>query len=68
MPFLTLLLLTSCGETAKEEKETEAETASEVENNAEDSIDAGTILFFGDSLTAAMGLDPAEGIPPKFRR
>ena len=68
LPFLTLLLLTSCGETAKEEKETEAETASEVENNAEDSADTGTILFFGDSLTAAMGLDPAEGYPAEIQK
>ena len=68
LPFLTLLLLTSCGDTAKEEKETEAETASEVENNAEDSADTGTILFFGDSLTAAMGLDPAEGYPAEIQK
>ena len=63
LPFLILFLFTSCGETSKEEKEAEVETASEVDNEAEDTGDSGKILFFGDSLTAAMGLDPAEGYP-----
>ncbi|WP_037324984.1 arylesterase [Salinimicrobium terrae] len=67
LPFLTLLLFTSCGESVKEKKETEAETASEVENEAENSEDSKTILFFGDSLTAAMGLDPAEGYPAEIQ-
>ena len=69
LPFLTLLFLTSCGETAKEEKEAEAEITSEVENEAENSEeDSNTILFFGDSLTAAMGLDPAEGYPAEIKK
>ena len=69
LPFLTLLILTSCGETAKEEKEAEAEITSEVENEAENSEeDRNTILFFGDSLTAAMGLDPAEGYPAEIKK
>ncbi|MCY2687666.1 arylesterase [Salinimicrobium sp. TH3] len=69
LPFLTLLFLTSCGETAKEEKEAEAEITSEIENEAENSKeDSNTILFFGDSLTAAMGLDPAEGYPAEIEK
>lgn len=39
------------------------EEAGEVEKESETSKDSKTILFFGDSLTAAMGLDPAEGYP-----
>jgi acyl-CoA thioesterase-1 len=69
LPFLILLILTSCGETAKEEKEAEAEITSEVENEAENpEEDNSTILFFGDSLTAAMGLDPAEGFPAEIKK
>ena len=67
LPFLTLLLFTSCGESPKEQKEAEVETASEVKNEAENSEDSKTILFFGDSLTAAMGLDPAEGYPAEIQ-
>lgn len=68
LPFLTLLFFASCGETAKEEKETEPESASEVENSSEKKADTGSILFFGDSLTAAMGLDPAEGYPAEIQK
>jgi acyl-CoA thioesterase-1 len=73
LPFLTLLFLISCGETSKNEKEADMETSSEAETSAEaetemeDSEDTGTILFFGDSLTAAMGLDPSEGYPAEIQ-
>ncbi len=67
LPFLTLLFLTSCGESGKEEKNTETKTASEAEKDTQNSGDNGTILFFGDSLTAAMGLDPAEGYPAEIQ-
>lgn len=64
LPFLILFVFTSCGDTAREEKQAE-ETASEADETegTEDTEDSGKILFFGDSLTAAMGLDPAEGYP-----
>ena len=68
LPFLTLLIFISCGETSN--KEAEVETASEVNNEsegAEDAKDSGKILFFGDSLTAAMGLDTAEGYPAEIQ-
>jgi len=74
LPFLTLLLFSSCKQTEKEAQEAEKNVASEVENETEDTEasedieDTGTILFFGDSLTAAMGLDPAEGYPAEIQK
>lgn len=49
------------------ETSSEAETSAEAETEMEDSEDTGTILFFGDSLTAAMGLDPSEGYPAEIQ-
>ena len=68
LPFLTLLLLTSCGETAKEKNDAEAEIASEAESTTENISDDDNILFFGDSLTAAMGLDTSEGYPAEIQK
>lgn len=67
LPFLALLIFTSCGESAQKEPEveTEEETA---ETNAEAAEGTKTILVFGDSLTAAMGLDPAEGFPAEIQQ
>ena len=67
LPFLFLLVFTSCGESSKDEKEAEVENASEAEKESENSDDTKTILFFGDSLTAALGLDPAEGYPAEIQ-
>lgn len=63
LPFLALLLFTSCGEASKKEVDAEVEAEQSSESEADASRDKKTILFFGDSLTAAMGLDPAEGFP-----
>ena len=68
LPFLTLLFFTSCAETAKKDKEAEVETAVEAEEETDATEDSKTILFFGDSLTAAMGLDPAEGYPGEIQK
>lgn len=61
--FLPFILFTSCGETnteKSEKKETDTvQTESVVKN---DSI-SKSILFFGDSLTAGMGLDPNDAFP-----
>lgn len=59
--FLFILLFPSCaneetGSTA-EEKTTTAETSMETAQKPK------KIIFFGDSLTAAYGLDPGEGFP-----
>lgn len=55
-----LLFLTSCGETAKKEQEVVVEEQLlDEENSAINKV----ILFFGDSLTAGMGLDTENAFP-----
>jgi acyl-CoA thioesterase I len=67
LSFLLIFVILSCGEDPKKEEEPKAEEAAEAENGSEASKDSGTILFFGDSLTAAMGLDPSEGYPAEIQ-
>lgn len=55
-----LLFFTSCGETAKKDQEVVVEEQSSEEENVEGNK---VILFFGDSLTAGMGLDPEDAFP-----
>lgn len=54
------LFFTSCGENKKEQEEKRVE---EVVENAGEESDEGVILFFGNSLTAGMGLEPDEAFP-----
>ncbi len=65
--FLLALLLWNCGETPKQEK-TEAtvktETTAPEKGVAKDD---DVILFFGNSLTAAYGLDTEEGFPNQIQ-
>lgn len=57
-----LFFLVSCGESGKKENERPAETiTSETEEKKE--TQTQKILFFGNSLTAGMGLDPEESFP-----
>ncbi|WP_116770806.1 arylesterase [Maribacter litoralis] len=66
--FLIALLFIGCGE--KTEKK-QTETPTEVENavNKEDiSTDDKVILFYGNSLTAAYGLDVKEGFPNRIQQ
>ncbi|MEP4882701.1 GDSL-type esterase/lipase family protein, partial [Maribacter dokdonensis] len=66
--FLVLLLFVGCGETTEKKP---SETQAEVENTAkkEDvSIDDKVILFYGNSLTAAYGLDVKEGFPNRIQQ
>jgi acyl-CoA thioesterase-1 len=58
--LFVLLLLTSCGETVKKDKEVVAE---EQLSGEENSVGNKVILFFGDSLTAGLGLDPEDAFP-----
>lgn len=63
-PISLLIVFTvflSCGE-QKQESEIPVEKE-ENEEQAEEKEDAKTILFFGDSLTAGMGLNPNEAFP-----
>ena len=58
--LFAFLLLTSCGETAKKDKEVVVEEQVSGEETSEEN---GIILFFGNSLTAGMGLDPEDAFP-----
>jgi len=60
--FLAFAVLLSCGESTKKEVNSEL---SDDEMVTEEVVDEGgkTILFFGDSLTAGMGLDPENAFP-----
>lgn len=54
------LLFISCGETSKKEGEVVEEEQVSTEETSEEN---GVILFFGNSLTAGMGLDPEDAFP-----
>ncbi|MDT0647797.1 arylesterase [Zunongwangia sp. F260] len=60
-PMFFFIFFISCGDSAQKEKENEAGEETTSENNAEK--ETKTILFFGNSLTAGMGLDPDEAFP-----
>ncbi|MDT0685957.1 arylesterase [Autumnicola psychrophila] len=60
-PMFFFIFFISCGDSAQKEKENEAGEERTSENNAEK--ETKTILFFGNSLTAGMGLDPNEAFP-----
>ncbi|NJW52489.1 arylesterase [Salinimicrobium oceani] len=64
---LFIFLFTSCKESSQKEVENEVEETSAEENDSENTENKKTILFFGDSLTAAMGLDPSEGYPAEIQ-
>ncbi|MEO9479215.1 MAG: arylesterase [Maribacter dokdonensis] len=66
--FLVLLLFVGCGETTEKKP---SETQAEVENTdkkEEVSTDDKVILFYGNSLTAAYGLDVKEGFPNRIQQ
>lgn len=67
LPFLVLLILSSCGEASKKEADAQVEAETTSVTGAPSTENTKTILFFGDSLTAAMGLDPAEGFPAEIQ-
>ncbi|MFO7721578.1 MAG: arylesterase [Gillisia sp.] len=59
--LFSFIFLNSCGESPKKEEETRSEKISE--NDNPEKSESGVILFFGNSLTAGMGLDPNEAFP-----
>ena len=65
--FILLTLLNSCGETTKKDVDTEVDVENSEITETESTAASKKILFFGDSLTAAMGLDPAEGYPAEIQ-
>ena len=55
------LIFGSCGESRKQEEQKAGEENKT--NSEEEKEESGTILFFGNSLTAGMGLEPEEAFP-----
>lgn len=65
LPVFCVLLLSlffiSCGENVKQQEETRTEEVAE--NEEQQTTASGIILFFGDSLTAGLGLEQEEAFP-----
>lgn len=61
--FLVLIFLLSCGEKVKKQAESTTTESVIDENTSSEVISAKTILFFGNSLTAGMGLDIKDAFP-----
>lgn len=61
--FLSFLILFSCGEAVKKENDSNTSDDASIENEVEVVSREKTILFFGDSLTAGMGLNPQNAFP-----
>ncbi len=61
--FLWMLVLVGCGENPEKKKNESDSGTSNISENEMIASDTKTILFYGNSLTAAYGLDPKEGFP-----
>lgn len=61
--ILILLLSFSCGENAPKKESKQINKENQQENNNDLATSEKVILFFGNSLTAGMGLDPNEAFP-----
>lgn len=61
--FLVFLLTVSCGENAAKKESKDINKEIQQENNNSSTASKKVILFFGNSLTAGMGLDPNEAFP-----
>lgn len=65
--FFFILLLIGCGE-GKKQKQTDTTTESTVQENGEvEQTESKVILFFGNSLTAAYGLETEDGFPHRIQ-
>ncbi|CAN0402210.1 unnamed protein product, partial [Scytosiphon promiscuus] len=61
--YFLLILFTSCGNMANKKADAEGKKENAVESKLETKSESKVILFFGNSLTAGMGLDPNEAFP-----
>ena len=61
--YIFLLILLSCGDGKNQKNTEEGDAAPSQENTPAETQKGSTILFFGDSLTAGMGLDPNLAFP-----
>ena len=60
--ILLMFLMFSCGENSEKKSEKNNTEEAQTETETQDS-EKGVILFFGNSLTAGMGLEPSEAFP-----
>lgn len=61
--YLLFILLASCGNMASKKTDVGEQEGNSIENKLEAKSGSRVILFFGNSLTAGMGLDPNEAFP-----
>ena len=61
--YLLIIFFTSCGNMATKKADAEGKKENTVESKLEAKSESKVILFFGNSLTAGMGLDPNEAFP-----
>ena len=66
--LLCLLVFSSCGEEKKSEIQEKEDISSEVEEAENTRGEEKSIVFFGNSLTAGMGLDSEEAFPAVLER
>ncbi len=60
--ILLMFLMFSCGENAEKKSEKNSTEEAQTETETQES-EKDVILFFGNSLTAGMGLEPSEAFP-----
>lgn len=65
--LFSLLALLACGNGGSKDKNKELDNK-EAEETKPDSAKTKTIVFFGDSLTAGMGLEPDEAFPAVIQK
>jgi len=65
--FFVFLILISCGEKTKKPEDKVSEATDEVIETSSEAK-GRVILFFGNSLTAGMGLDPQEAFPAVIQK
>jgi len=61
--YLLFIFFTSCGNMATKKADVGEMEEKVIENKVEAKSESKVILFFGNSLTAGMGLDPNEAFP-----
>ena len=61
--YLLFIFFTSCGNMATKKADAGEKEEKAIENKVETKSENKVILFFGNSLTAGMGLDPNEAFP-----
>jgi acyl-CoA thioesterase-1 len=61
--YLLIIFFTSCGNMATKKADAAGKEENAITNKLETKSESKVILFFGNSLTAGMGLDPNEAFP-----